>query len=327
MGDGTSSIREVKLEDLDADAFIREQVAAIREAVGDDTAISALSGGVDSAVVTLLGHRALGDRLKTYIVENGLMREGEVDRIVGWFAALGVPVHVVDAREKFFAALKGVTDPEEKREKGITQVFYKDVFAGLVRESGAKVLLQGTIFTDVEETMAGIKRQHNVFAQLGIDPEAEFGYRVTEPIVSLRKPAVRAVGRALGLPGEIAERPPFPGPALAARVIGEATPERIEIVRKATRIVEAELAQVNAFQYLAVLHEDLVTGIRNGKRDFGLQVEVRCWESRDAVTAVPTELSFAHLRRIADRLVAEVPGVVSVTYNIAAKPPSCIEAV
>jgi GMP synthase (glutamine-hydrolysing) len=135
------------------------------------------------------------------------------------------------------------------------------------------------------------------------------------------------VARALGLPAEICERPPFPGPALAARVVGEATPERIETVRKATTIVEQELADSGAFQYLALLHEDMVTGIREGKRDFGKQIEVRCWESADAVTATPTELSFSKLRTIADRIVDEVPGVVSVTYNVTSKPPSCIEAV
>jgi GMP synthase (glutamine-hydrolysing) len=138
---------------------------------------------------------------------------------------------------------------------------------------------------------------------------------------------VRAVARALGLPREISERPPFPGPALAARVVGEATPERVATVRQATVIVEEALASVSAFQYMAILHQDLVTGLRDGRRDFGLQIEIRCWDSADAVTAVPTELPFATLRAMADRMVAEVPGVVSVTYNIAAKPPSCIEAV
>jgi len=189
------------------------------------------------------------------------------------------------------------------------------------------VLLQGTNFTDVEETAAGIKRQHNVFEQIGIDPEKAFGYKVVEPILPLRKPGIRAVARALGLPPEVSERPPFPGPALAARVIGEVTAERVETVRKATVVVEEELADSGAFQYLAILHKDLVTGIRDGKRDFGQQIEVRCWESTDAVTATPTELDFATLRKIADRIVAEVPGVVSVTYNICTKPSSCIEAV
>ncbi len=321
------AIEEITLENLDAEAFINRQVEAIRAAVGDEIAINALSGGVDSAVVTMLAHRALGDRLKTYFIDNGIMREGEPQQIVEWFAALDVPVILHDAQDKFFAGLAGITDPEEKREQGITQVFYKDVFAELVRESGARVLLQGTNYTDIEETAAGVKRQHNVFEQIGIDPEEAFGYKVLEPIIELRKPAVRAVARALGLPASISERPPFPGPALAARVIGEATRERIATVRKATAIVEQELVDSGAFQYLAILHEDLVTGLRDGGRDFGQQIEVRCWESSDAVTGTPTELPFSKLRTIADRLVVEVPGVVSVTYNITTKPPSCIEAV
>ncbi len=320
-------IQEIQLQDLNVEAFIEEQVKAIGEMVGDGLAVNALSGGVDSAVVTLLGHRAIGDRLKTYFIENGLMREGEPQYIVDVFAKLGVKVEIVDAADQFFAALAGVTDPEEKRDKGITQVFYKDVFGKLVKDCGAKVLLQGTNYTDVEETVAGVKRQHNILAQLGIDTEQVYGYKVLEPIIQLRKPAVRVTGKALGLPEEIFTRPPFPGPALAARVIGEVTPQRVALVRAATTIVEAELADCGAFQYLAILHEDKVTGLRDGKRDFGYQIEVRCWDSTDAVTGEPTNLPFDQLRKIADRVTAEVPGVVSVTYNITAKPPSCIEAV
>ena len=319
--------QEIQLQELNVEAFIDEQVKAIGDAVGDGLAVNALSGGVDSSVVTLLGHRALGDRLKTYFIENGLMREGEPQYVVDVFDGLGVKVEIVDAREQFFAALAGVTDPEEKRDKGITQVFYKDVFGKLVKDCGAKFLLQGTNYTDVEETLAGVKRQHNILEQLGIDTVEVYGYTVLEPIVQLRKPAVRAVGEALGLPEEIFSRPPFPGPALAARVIGAVTPERIALVRAATTIVEAELCDSGAFQYLAILHEDRVTGLRGGKRDFGYQIEVRCWDSTDAVTGTPTDLPFDVLRRLAGRIIVEVPGVVSVTYNIAPKPPSCIEAV
>ena len=199
----------------------------IRSSVGDGWAINALSGGVDSSTVTMLGHRALGDRLKTVFVENGLMRAGEAEQVTSFFRDLGVTVEVVDARAEFFAALKGVTDPEEKRE-AITQTFYRDVFGRLVKESGAKHLLQGTILTDVDETVAGIKRQHNVFEQLGIDPQEAFGYQILEPLIQLRKDGVRKLGEALGLPGELFRRIPFPGPALAARVIGEVTPERVD---------------------------------------------------------------------------------------------------
>ncbi len=318
--------QEIRIEDLDPQAFIAEKSAEIAGAVGEGCAINALSGGVDSSAVTLLGHRALGERLKTYFVENGLMRQGEAAQVVALFREQGVKVEVVDARDEFFAALKGVTDPEEKRE-AITQTFYKKVFGRLVRESDARFLLQGTILTDVDETVAGIKRQHNVFEQLGIDPQEAFGYAILEPLVQIRKDGVRRVAEALGLPESVWNRMPFPGPALAARVIGEVTPERIETVRKATTVTEEELAGVPAFLKLAILHEDRVTGMREGRRDFGLQIEVRCWESVDARLGTPTEVPWPLLRRLADRLIEEVPGVVSVTYNLATKPPSTMEAI
>ncbi len=318
--------KEITVQDLNTEAFITEKVGEIREAVGDTTAINALSGGVDSSAVTMLGHKALGDRLRTIFVENGIMREGEAEQVVGFFRKLGVTVEVVDARDEFFTALKGITDPEEKRE-AITQTFYREVFGRIVRESAATCLLQGTILTDIDETVAGIKRQHNVFEQLGIDPQKAFGYRILEPLIQLRKDGVRKVGEALGLPTELFNRIPFPGPALAARVIGEVTPERIEVVRKANLIVERLLKGSGAFQYMAILHEDRVTGMRDGKRDFGLQIEVRCWDSVDARTATPTRLSFETLEAIAGDIIREIPVVVSVTYNIASKPPSTIEAI
>ncbi len=319
-------IREITLAELNVEEFNRQQVDEIASVVGDGLAVNALSGGVDSSAVTILGHRALGERLKTYFIENGLMREGEPQRIVSLFEDLGVPVELVDAKEQFFGALKGLTDPEEKRE-AITQTFYKEVFGRLVTDLGARYLLQGTNYTDVEETLAGIKRQHNILEQLGIDTEKVYGYKVIEPIVRLRKPAVRKVAATLGLPEELYDRPPFPGPALATRIIGEVTPERTAIVRKATAIVEEELSSTGAFQYLAVLHDSRVTGMRDGKRDYGLQIEIRCWESDDAVTATPTRLPFETLEKLANRMTTEVGGVVSVTYNIARKPPSTIEVV
>lgn len=319
-------IREITIQELDSAKFVSEKVQEISSAVGDGTAINALSGGVDSSVVTMLGHQALGKNLRTLFIQNGLMREGEAEQVVAMFRKMDVNVEVIDARKEFFNALKGVTDPEEKRE-AITQTFYREVFGKIVRESGAKFLLQGTILTDVDETVAGIKRQHNVFEQLGIDPQKTFGYRILEPLIQLRKDAVRSVGKALGLPPVLFDRIPFPGPALSARVIGEVTPERIETVRKATVITERLLKETGAFQYLAILHEDRVTGIRNGKRDFGQQIEIRCWDSTDARTASPTNIPFETLRQLADEITREVAGVVSVTYNIATKPPSTIEAI
>jgi GMP synthase (glutamine-hydrolysing) len=319
-------IREITAQDLNTDQFINEKVNEIKDTVGDGMAINALSGGVDSSTVTMIGHRALGKRLRTLFIENGLMREGESEQVVGFFRKLDVSVEVIDARTEFFTALKGITNPEEKRE-AITQTFYQKIFGRLVKESGAKYLLQGTILTDVDETVAGIKRQHNVFEQLGIDPQEAFGYSIIEPLIQLRKDGVRKIGKALGLPYDLFERIPFPGPALAARVIGKVTPERIETVRKATVIVERLLKDTGAFQYMAILHEDRVTGMRDGQRDFGQQIEVRCWESLDARTATPTRLSFQILEKLAAEIIREVPGIVSVTYNISTKPPSTIEAI
>lgn len=321
-----SKSKEITVKQLNAQQFIAEKSEEIAQAVGKGVAINALSGGVDSSCVTMLGHKALGPRLKTYFIDNGIMREQEPQQIAAVFKKLGVTVEIIDAKNEFFAALKGLTDPEEKRE-AITQTFYKKVFGKLVKESGAKYLLQGTILTDIDETVAGIKRQHNVFEQLGIDPQKAFGYKIIEPLVQLRKDGVRKVAEACGLPAAIYNRMPFPGPALAARVIGEANPERIAVVRKATAILEEELAGVKAFQYMAILHQDRIPGMRNGKRDFGLQIEVRCWDSIDARQARPTRLGFDVLDKLASRMTTEVPGVVSVTYNIATKPPSTMEAV
>ncbi|MBN1755098.1 ExsB family transcriptional regulator [bacterium] len=320
------NISEILTKDFSADSFFEDKVREIARTVEDGFAINALSGGVDSSVVTILGHKALGNRLKSYFIENGLMRQGEPEWIVSLFNDMGIPVELIDARDDFFAALKGLTDPEEKRE-AITQTFYKKVFGKLVKDTGAKYLLQGTNYTDVEETIAGIKRQHNILEQLGIDTQEQYGYLVLEPLIQLRKPAIRELAKLLSLPEEIYNRPPFPGPALATRVIGEASPERILLVRKATLIVEEELQDSGAFQYLAILHQDKVTGIKNGQRNYGFQIEVRCWESKDAKTGSPTRLPYDTYDRLADRLTSEVPGVVSVTYNITKKPPSTIEAV
>jgi len=317
---------EIKIHELNTEEFIKVKSEEISKLVGQGLAINALSGGVDSSAVTMLGHRALGARLKTYFIDNGIMRKDEPQQIASIFRSLGVNVEIVDAKDKFFNALKGITDPEEKRE-AITQTFYKDVFAKLVRESKAKYLLQGTILTDIDETVAGIKRQHNVFEQLGIDPQEAFGYKIIEPLVQLRKDGVRKLAEASGLPASIFNRMPFPGPALAARIIGEVTPEKVEIVRSATAILEDELKDLGAFQYLAILHNDRVTGMRNGKRDFGMQIEIRSWDSVDARKAMPTHISFDKLSLLSNRMVTEVAGVVSVTYNITSKPPSTMEAI
>jgi len=319
---------EIKAAELDPEKFIQEKVEEIRQIVGNKIAILALSGGVDSGTLARLGLMALGhDQLKIFFINNGLMRKDEPEWVFSTFAKEGIPVQIIDAKEEFFVALEGITDPEEKRE-AITRAFYKVVLPRLIRETGAEFLFHGTILTDIEETVAGIKKQHNILEQIGIDTKKEFGYQLVEPLKQLRKDGVRKVAEALGLPESVYNRMPFLGPALAGRIIGEVTPEKVEIVRQATAIVEEELKEENAFQCMAILHNDKVTGIQKGKREFGLQIEVRCWDSRDARTASPTEISWQKLiYQLAKRITDEVPGVVSVTYNITEKPPSTMEAI
>ena len=310
---------------MDCKKFTEEQIADIKHTVGDAKAINALSGGVDSSTVTVLGHQALGEQLKTVFVDNDLMREGEPQRIVKIFADMDIPVDLVDARQEFLSALAGLTDPEEKRQ-AVTDTFYSKVFVRLVKESGAKFLLHGTILTDIEETVAGIKRQHNILAQLGIDTEDAYGYSVIEPLKTLRKDDVREVAKILGLPAELSQRIPFPGPALATRIVGEVTAERLETVRTATAIVEEELCDSRAFQYMAVLLNDRATGIRDNKREFGQIIVVRCIESVDARTATVTPLPWDKLNRISER-ITKIKGVNRCLYDLTPKPPATIEYV
>jgi len=303
--------------------FIEEKVADIRKTVGRETAISALSGGVDSSTCTVLAWRALGDRLKVIFIDDGLMREGEPDAVREAFTKLGIKVDIFNAQDEFFAALAGKLDPEEKR-KAFRQAFYS-VFGREVLKSGARFLVQGTIAADIIETKGGVKTQHNILEQIGIDPEKGFGFRVIEPIKELFKPEVRRVARALGLPESIYGRMPFPGPGLMTRVLGEATPERVAVVRKATRIVEEEVRRFRPFQAFAVLLSDRGTGVEDGKRKFGDILIIRSVESRDAMKAKPTALPWDVLMRMSRRIVKEIPSVTRVAYELTPKPPATIE--
>jgi len=309
---------------MDCKTFVEDQIAQIKQTVGNAQAINALSGGVDSSLVTVLGHRALGDQLKTVFIDNALMREGEPQKVVDTFAQMDIPVELIDSQEEFLSALAGLTDPEQKRQ-AITDTFYSTVFGRLVKESGAQFLLHGTILTDIEETVAGIKRQHNILSQLGIDTEEAYGYAVVEPLKTLRKDDVRAVCRYLEMPPEVSDRIPFPGPALATRIVGAVTRARLATVRPATAIVEQELADSGAFQYMAVLLNDRATGIRDNKREFGQIIVLRCIESVDARTATPTELPWEKLHRICGRIVTEVPEVNRCLHDLTPKPPATIE--
>jgi len=309
---------------LSCKAFICEQVEAIREAVGDGCAISALSGGVDSAVATVLGHKALGKKMEAIFIDDGLMRQDEPSEVRDAFAKMGIAVQVLNRKRRFFDALAGKTDPEEKR-RAFRDTFYR-VFAEAVLKSRAQFLIQGTIKADIIETRKGVKTQHNILEQIGIDPQSGYGYQVIEPLKTLFKPGVREVGKAAGLPAAFHQRMPFPGPGLATRCMGEATPKRIAIVRKACKIVEEETKGLKAFQCFAVLLADRPTGVtKTGRRRDGDALAVRCVDSENAISAEPTRLSWQRLMKIRDRILAEIPTATKVLYDLTPKPPSTIE--
>jgi len=303
--------------------FCEAQTKAIRDTVGPGTAISALSGGVDSSVCTVLAHRALGAKLKVIFIDDGLMREGEPDAVRAVFAKLGIRVEVVQAADEFFAALAGKLDPEDKR-KAFRQTFYS-VFGREVLKSGARFLVQGTIKADIIETKGGVKTQHNILEQIGIDPEKGFGFKVIEPLKELFKPEVRLVAKSVGLPESVYARMPFPGPGLMTRVLGEVTPSRVAVVRKATRVVEDGIKGLKPFQAFAVLLADMGTGIESGRRKFGDIIIIRSVESRDAMTAKPTPIPWDILMKMSRRMVKEIPTVTRVAYELTPKPPATIE--
>lgn len=306
---------------IDPISYIEKKREDLRKIKGK--AVVAASGGVDSTVCAFLAHTVLPD-LTIVFIDDGLMREGEPEAVEALFKKGGMNVLVVNAHEEFFDRLKGITDPEEKR-KAFRNTFYT-VLGATLKELHAQYLIQGTIAADIEETKGGIKTQHNVLEQIGVDPH-QYGLEIVEPLKDIYKHEVREVGKALGLPDNVWNRMPFPGPGLACRVIGEVTPERVDVVRKATRITEEELSKLNPFQVLAVLLNDKATGSVGGKRVYGNIISVRCVESRDALTASPTEVPWKTLRSVADRILKEVPSVIKVVYDITPKPPSTIEYV
>jgi len=309
---------------IDPSEFIEKKIRWIRREVGDGKALVAVSGGVDSTTTAVLGHLALEDRVHAVFLDDGLMREGEPERVSEIFKQLGISIEIRRLSKRFFAALKGKTDPEEKR-KAFRETFYQSL-GGEMRETGAEYLLQGTIAADVVETRRGVKTQHNVLGQIGIDSAEEYGFRVVEPLRELYKQEVRAVARRLGLPKEVFNRRPFPGPGLAIRVLGEVTPERVETIRRVTTIVEEETAGTRCFQSFAVLMQDRATGLDSeGNRNYGEIVVIRVVDSVDAMTATPTELSWEMMRRMQRRITETVPSITHVLYDISPKPPATIE--
>lgn len=307
---------------FNAKKFVAAKTEELRNRIGSEKVLAACSGGVDSTTTTCLVQKAVGRNLLAAFIDDGMRRENEPKWVVGLLGRLGIDAKLYERSESFFSALRGLRDAEEKRKK-FRETFYTTL-GEIARAEGAKYLAQGTIAADVVETVSGVKSQHNVLEQIGIDPRT-FGFELIEPLKDLYKPEVRAVARYLRLPTEVSERMPFPGPALAIRVVGEVTPEKVAVVRKATAIVEHETRRLKAFQSFAVLLDGKATGIKNGKRVYGDLIAVRIVASKTAISARAMPVAFELLQRIAERVTGEIPSVVRCLYDVTDKPPSTIE--
>jgi GMP synthase (glutamine-hydrolysing) len=315
-------------------SVIDEQIARIRAQVGDGRAICGLSGGVDSSVAALLVHRAIGDRLTCVFVDHGLMRKNEGEQVIAAFRDhFHVPLVAVDAEERFLARLNGVSDPEEKRKRigaEFIRVFEEEARRLQADQDEVSFLVQGTLYSDVIESGGGtgaatIKSHHNVG---GLPDDLQF--ELVEPLRTLFKDEVRAVGAELGLPEKLVWRQPFPGPGLAIRVVGgEATRERLDVLREADAILQEEIRQAGLYRELwqsfCVLPDIRTVGVQGDARTYGDVVVIRAVTSTDAMTADWARLPYDLLERIASRMINEIRPVGRVVLDITSKPPGTIE--
>jgi len=334
------------LETFNPKEFVEKETEKIRQNIGDERALVAVSGGVDSTTCAVLTHRAIGENLVCVILDDAFMREGEPEHVAETLSKppFNVPTKIVNVREQFLQAMKGLRDAEEKR-KAFRETFYQ-ALSETAKKEKCKVLVQGTIRADIIETVGGVKTQHNVLEQMGINPMVHYGFKIVEPLVSLYKEQVRMVARYLGLPNEFSERQPFPGPGLSVRVVGEIRSGKLEVLRKATNIVERSLAQHKPSQYFAVIVDneevvdslgtmhvqetvsrflnvpsrnvsvkifrDKATGVEAGKRRYGDVVGLNVRTMSGGIHQAPIQ----NLVSLQSKINSEKPSITRVFYAI-----------
>jgi GMP synthase (glutamine-hydrolysing) len=334
------------LESFNPKTFVEVEIEKIKKSIGNEKALVAVSGGVDSSTCAVLTHKAIGENLVCVILDDAFMRESEPEHVAEILSKppLNVPTKVVNVREHFLQNMKGLRDAEEKR-KVFRETFYQ-VLGETAKKEDCKVLVQGTIKADIVETVGGVKTQHNVLEQMGINPIERYGFKVVEPLVALYKSQVRMVARYLGLPADISERQPFPGPGLSVRVVGEIRRDKLETLKKATKIVEGELEQHKPSQYFAVIIDneeesrlsevnriketvarlfnvpsrnvdvkifrDKATGVEGGKRRYGeiVGIKIQTMNGKVHQTPIPKIVS------LQAKIITENPAVARVFYAV-----------
>jgi len=334
------------MQKISPQEFVNKQVKEIRKAIGNNRALIAVSGGVDSTTSAALTHRAIGENLLCVTLDDAFMREGETKRVAQLLSnpPLNLPIRILNVQERFLNALKGMRDAEEKR-KAFRETFYKTLSETAEKE-GYRFLVQGTIAADIVETTEGVKTQHNILAQIGIDPIQRYGYQVVEPVAALYKGQVREVARYLGIPSELSERQPFPGPGLSVRVVGEIRGDKLNSLKKATAITEKNLAKHQPEQYFAAVidnteksrhpgliriqettarflnvpmksvsvrvFQDKATGIKAGERRYGDIIALKVQTAYGDVHQPPIK----DLIAIQENIIMENPSITRVLYAV-----------
>jgi GMP synthase (glutamine-hydrolysing) len=338
------------LETFDPKKFVDNAIAETKKSIGNEKALVAISGGVDSTTCAVLTHKAIGDNLICVILDDAFMRQDEPEHVANTLSKppFNVPTKIVNVRERFLKAMKELSDAEEKR-KMFRETFYQ-VLADTAKKEKSRILVQGTIRADILETVGGVKTQHNVLEQMGINPIERFGFKVVEPLLPLFKEQVRMLARLFGLPPEYAERQPFPGPGLSVRVVGEIRPEKLETLRKATAIAESELKDLRPAQYFAIIMDNeenthlstalrvqetaarllnvpsrnvnvkifkhKATGVEGGKRRYGEVVGLKVQTMNGRLHQTPLQ----NIVSLQARIITENPEVARVFYAIEDSP-------